>query len=372
MNNLGIILAGRGELDAAIREYRKVLEIEPDHAEARLNLATALAERGEFDAANAHFQKVLEIKPDDATVHNNFALALARRGAFDLAISHYQRAIEINPEYAEAHNNLAITLARRGEFDAAIARFQKGACDQARLPRGPQQSRQYPGGSTTVGRGHRGVSSGAAIKPRYAEAHNSLATALAERGSRQAIPHFRRRRWNSSPTMRRHTTTWPEPGWPGNLEGAITNYRGKALKIRPNYAGVRAVASMPRCPSGNDFRRCSPTGVMPSAHGRMTRPPLTTSPGSWRPTRMRPCEMAPKLSTMLGTIASARDPSAGYLDTLAAAYAEVGQFAAAVETCAKGEEAIDGREQSLVDPRHSNASRAVLGQTSLSRQQLAR
>ena len=57
-------LADRGQVDEAIAQYRKALEIKPDYAEAHSNLGFALAGRGQFEAAIAHYRKALEIKPD--------------------------------------------------------------------------------------------------------------------------------------------------------------------------------------------------------------------------------------------------------------------------------------------------------------------
>ena len=99
-NNLGNVLAGRGQVDEAIAHYQKALEIKPDYAEAHNNLGNALAGRGQVDEAIAHYQKALEIKPDYADAHNNLGNALAGRGQVDEAIAHYQKALEIKPDDA--------------------------------------------------------------------------------------------------------------------------------------------------------------------------------------------------------------------------------------------------------------------------------
>ena len=70
-DNLGIALAGRGEVDEAIGHYRKALEVQPDYAEAHNSLAAALAGRGQIAEAIAHYRKALEIKPDYVDARRN-------------------------------------------------------------------------------------------------------------------------------------------------------------------------------------------------------------------------------------------------------------------------------------------------------------
>jgi Tfp pilus assembly protein PilF len=111
-----------GNVDEAIDNYRKALEIKPDYAEAHDKLGLALAERGQIDEAIAHFRKALEIKPDFTEAHNDLGLALIKCGRVEEAIAQYRRALEIKPDFAEAHINLGSALAARGRADEAIAK----------------------------------------------------------------------------------------------------------------------------------------------------------------------------------------------------------------------------------------------------------
>jgi protein O-mannosyl-transferase len=115
--NLGIVLAGRGQVDEAIAHYQKVLEIKPDYTEAHYNLGVVLAGRGQIDEAIAHYQKALEITPDYAKACNNLGIILAGRGQVDAAIAHFQKALEIKPDYATARYNLGVALRKRGQPD---------------------------------------------------------------------------------------------------------------------------------------------------------------------------------------------------------------------------------------------------------------
>ena len=70
-NNLGNVMASRGQIDEAITHYRKALEIRPNYLEAHYNLALELADQGRLDEAGEHFQKALAL----ATAANNSAFA---------------------------------------------------------------------------------------------------------------------------------------------------------------------------------------------------------------------------------------------------------------------------------------------------------
>ncbi len=158
-NNLGEILARRGQRDEAIAHFRKALEVKPDYVEAHDNLGLALTHCGQSDEAIAHFRKALEIDPGYALVHNNLALALLYSGQPDEAMVHFRRALEINPELAETHSTLGAMLVDRGRGDEAIVHYRKAL----------------------------------EIKPDYVEVHCNLAKALAGRGRlEEAIACYRK------------------------------------------------------------------------------------------------------------------------------------------------------------------------------------
>ena len=123
--NLGSALQKEGNLDAAIEQLEKALEIRPNYLKALNNLGAALAGRGRVDEAIVRYQQALAIDPQHADTHNNLGVALLGRGQVDDAMAHYTRALEINPEYADAYNNLSVALAGRGRIDDAIANWRR-------------------------------------------------------------------------------------------------------------------------------------------------------------------------------------------------------------------------------------------------------
>lgn len=98
----------------AKRAYRKALDANPAHVEARINLGRLLDEDGEPEAAAEHFRIVLELDPENATASFNLGVALENLDRFDEAIAAYEGAIAYDPAIADARFNLASLCERLG------------------------------------------------------------------------------------------------------------------------------------------------------------------------------------------------------------------------------------------------------------------
>lgn len=123
----------RGDADAAIREYRKVIELRSDSAEARSNLAVALKKRGNFDEAILSLNRALELKPDFAAALTTRGGVYADQAKWPEARRDFEQALKINPQddgalyglsqalreardYAGAQAALSELIARSGNF----------------------------------------------------------------------------------------------------------------------------------------------------------------------------------------------------------------------------------------------------------------
>jgi tetratricopeptide (TPR) repeat protein len=104
----------------AANTYRQVLALEPDHADAHVNLGRLLHHAGEIAEAEAHYRATITLRPEDATAAFNLAVAIEDQGRTDEALEQYERAVAIDARNAEAHYNAALLYEKSGELAAAI------------------------------------------------------------------------------------------------------------------------------------------------------------------------------------------------------------------------------------------------------------
>jgi Tfp pilus assembly protein PilF/glutathione synthase/RimK-type ligase-like ATP-grasp enzyme len=121
--NLANELQELGQLERAVDNYRRSLEIYPNYAEVHNNLGNVLCELGQAEEAVSSYQRALVINPDYADAHSNLGNVLRDLGQIDIALSHYRRALEIKPDSAQVHFNLGYILLDQGDLAAAEQYF---------------------------------------------------------------------------------------------------------------------------------------------------------------------------------------------------------------------------------------------------------
>jgi tetratricopeptide (TPR) repeat protein len=124
-NNRGSAYYDQGELDQAITDLSKAIELDPELAIAYKNRGFAYGNKGELDQAIADYSKAIELDPRDVIVYNNRGFAYGNKGELDQAIADYNKAIELDPQYAIAYINRGLAYRDKGELDQAIADLSK-------------------------------------------------------------------------------------------------------------------------------------------------------------------------------------------------------------------------------------------------------
>ncbi|MFQ5881045.1 MAG: tetratricopeptide repeat protein [Candidatus Methylomirabilales bacterium] len=116
---LGQLYALDGKISEAIQEYRKVIEIAPDHETAYFNLGLLYHRSGQLENAIQAFREVLRLNPKDLPTHINLGVAYRDRRAELLReeIEVLEAAVKLRPDYAEAHYHLGIAYRAMGDAD---------------------------------------------------------------------------------------------------------------------------------------------------------------------------------------------------------------------------------------------------------------
>jgi tetratricopeptide (TPR) repeat protein len=78
-NDLGIAYASRGQLDAAIAEFRRALDLAPDSADTHWHLGAALAERGALEEAESHLRTSVQRDPTNGNAIHDLETVVALR-----------------------------------------------------------------------------------------------------------------------------------------------------------------------------------------------------------------------------------------------------------------------------------------------------
>lgn len=105
----GIALKSDGDIDNAIKTYKKVLEIDPEYPEAWYKLGVAFDDQGKKKKALKSYKRAVELKGDFKQAWNNLGTVLHSKGKYEKAIENYQKAIEIDPKYTPAWNNIMVS-----------------------------------------------------------------------------------------------------------------------------------------------------------------------------------------------------------------------------------------------------------------------
>ena len=120
--NRGIAYHREGELENAINDYNKAIQLKPDLAEAYCNRGNANSNKGDFDSTINDYTKAIDLNSDDAEVYNDRGVAYMAKGDFENAINDYNKVIQLKPDLAEAYCN-------RGEAWLHLQKWGKAKLD---------------------------------------------------------------------------------------------------------------------------------------------------------------------------------------------------------------------------------------------------
>jgi tetratricopeptide (TPR) repeat protein len=97
----------------------------PSSAQNHNNLGDYYARHGNLEKAVEEFKKAIEIKPNYGDAYHNLANTYRQMEKDDLAIANYQKALSSNPNLWQSRQNLAAIYHRQGKIDLARQESEK-------------------------------------------------------------------------------------------------------------------------------------------------------------------------------------------------------------------------------------------------------
>jgi len=218
-NNLGRIHLRDGEPGKAQREFEKALALDPNNAEALLNMAAiargegkvaqaehfieralavdpssigALAQlaeiardAGEIDEAVRLFAAALEINDSQPFLWMGAGDVLQRAGRYEEAVEAFETVLALDPDSFKARYNLGVTYSNMGREDEALARYAEALELAPKHPEAPAARNNL--GAMRLARGEDDAAlehfeAALAAAPYNLEAHYNAALLYLERG----------------------------------------------------------------------------------------------------------------------------------------------------------------------------------------------
>ncbi len=126
LNNIGNQLFRLGRISEAVDHYRRAIALNPKYVKPRAGLGRALAESGTVEEGIKELKEALRVQPGFPAAHNNLGLALTKKGQIKEAESEFLKAIKGDPTLAEARFNFALSLVQAKRYGRAIKVLREG------------------------------------------------------------------------------------------------------------------------------------------------------------------------------------------------------------------------------------------------------
>ena len=293
--DLGVGLLQVGQVDAAIAALDAALRIDPRYAEALVALGDATLVLRQFDRAVEYFRGALALNDQIAEAQLGLARALQATGHLDESVVAYRKALALAPGNADAESECGDVLLRLQQVPEAIGHLREAV----------------------------------RLNPDLGTALNHLGIALAQQGQlAEARDVFRKAAQLSKSAAEAYYNLGVTAGNEGNAAEALAHYE-RSFELNPAAAlTVEALVSSYL----NQHRASDALRVLRNALTASPNDPRLANSLAWLlatvpDDKLRDGPRALALARRVVEITKSQSPTA--LRTLAAAYAETGDFAQA-------------------------------------------
>jgi eukaryotic-like serine/threonine-protein kinase len=124
--SLGLLkLGGDWDWHAAVRAFRRAIEIDPSHAPARIYLSWTLVLLGRFDEAHEEAERAQDIDPLSPQLNAGAAYTFFLSRAYERGIRECEKALEVDKEFLIALYVMGMCKAQLELYDEAAADLER-------------------------------------------------------------------------------------------------------------------------------------------------------------------------------------------------------------------------------------------------------
>ncbi len=125
-NNLGIAYYKKGQLDQALRTFKKALQINAKYPSIYYNLGLVYQKQGRLQEAIVAFLRAIKLGPSHYKARSSLGLIYYSQGKYRQALSQFKKAAEINHESHNTYKNImAVIYYHLGDNSRALELLEK-------------------------------------------------------------------------------------------------------------------------------------------------------------------------------------------------------------------------------------------------------
>ena len=338
LRKLGLVLLQLRKYGEAEKVFRSAAALKPDDSAITFQLGVALGILQRYDESLEELDKAARLNPDDGPTYFQKGAVLVQKGETDEAIAAFKKALSIEPKMIRAHAAIAIALRDKKGVDDAIRYidevlkeqpnepvlyFQKAVCLIAK------------GDIKGAGKLHEKI---VELNPNSSDARIVLAGGLLAQGKRKEAIEALREGVKLGPDDQRAFLRLAEAlEADGQLEESL-KVRLEIVTKWPDQCEVSRAASNLAGRLQDDQKAIE---ILQKALATCDHNPHVLNDLAWRLATSKHSQLrdgAKAVEFARKASAIAEDDNPIFLDTLSAAYAEIGDFDKALDTAQRAQQ----------------------------------